>query len=838
MGNNKPDATLFSGIASTEYYELKTQKVMLKNYLNIAFRNLLKHRFYSILNILGLSIGLSCFMMISLFVKDELTYDQFHEDIDQIVRIDFEATLNGTDHISAQVGAPVAQAFLNDYPEVIDVTRLNETGSWFIREKGTQKTFKEETVLMADSNFFEFFTVQMIHGNPKTSLNRPNTLVMDQTTATKMFGNVNPVGKVLVLDNTTDYEVTGVYEDLPTNSHFHQNILLSMASFEGMANNQNWTSTNFNTYLKLQKGYAHQNLEAKFPEVIVKYLGPLVQKFLGMSLDEFMDAGNNIGFQLFPLADIHLYADKDGELEANGDMRYVYIFSAVALFILLLACINFMNLATARSAGRAKEVGVRKVMGAIKSQLINQFIAEAMVISLISFVIAFLLTLLAVPLFNDLANKELSAFQLMDPTYLTMMFGVMLLVGLFAGSYPAFYLSRFQPAEVLKGKIRVGMKSGALRSVLVVFQFSISIMLMIGTAVVFDQLSFIQNKKLGFNKDQVLMVEDAWILRDKVEPFKNEVLRNTAVANATISSFTPVGGAHNSDLHFKSPNPESDLSLVIDEAYIDYEFFETLGISMAEGRGFSKDYATDSSAAILNKAAAKMFGYEKPIGNKIYYHGGNGDEPEVIGLNIIGVVEDFHYKSLRNSITPMVFKLGQNNGYAVFKINTDRINTTVSEIESAWNEFAPGQPFTYAFMDQKFNSMYETEQKIGQIFTVFAMIGILIACLGLFGLASFTAEQKTKEIGIRKALGASVTSIVNLLSKNFIKLVLISFVVALPLAYYVMSLWLDDFAYRTVLKPVTFVMVGVLAFAIAWFTMGFQSWKAARLNPIKSLREE
>lgn len=811
---------------------------MLKNFINVAFRNLLKHKFYSILNILGLSIGLSCFMMISLFVLDELSFDKFHKDTSKIYRMDFQAKLNGSDFNSCKVGAPAAQAILNDYAIVEDAIRIAATGNWFIKEKGLQKTFKEENVMMADSNFFSFFTFPMIHGNPKTALERPHTLVMDETTARKMFGDDNPVGKILVLDNTTDYEVTGVYKDLPKNSHFRQNIILSVASFPRRAKNPNWVNTSFNTYLKFQDGVNAEQLEANFPELIANYIGPLIQKFFGQSLEEFKEAGNNVGFSLFALEKIHLHSDKEGELGANSDISYVYIFSAVAIFILLLACINFMNLATARSAGRAKEVGVRKVMGALKNHLVNQFISEALLISFISFLIAYLLTLIFIPSFNELASKQLAMTQLFGLTYISYMLVIMFVVGLFAGSYPAFYLSRFQPAEVLKGKVRLGMKSGALRSLLVVFQFSISIILMIGTAVVFDQLSFIQNKKLGFSKDQVLMVEDAWILDKKIETFKNEVKRNVNVKGATLASFSPVGGDTDGDLFFKTPTATTDQSRVIEIARVDHDFVETLGIKMADGRFFSKEFLSDSTAVVMNMAAAKIFGYENPVGDKLYTYGGSQEEPVVMDLKIIGVVEDFHYRSLRDNITPLLFFLGDRSGFAMFKVNANNIQQTIADVENTWKEIAPGQPFTYSFMDQKFDSMYEAEQKIGQIFTVFAILGILIACLGLFGLAAFTAEQKTKEIGIRKAMGASITGIVVLLSRNFIKLVIVSFVVAVPAAYYAMGYWLEDFAYRTELKPLTFVVVGIIAFAIAWLTMGFQSWKAARMNPVQSLREE
>ncbi|SNT25538.1 putative ABC transport system permease protein [Ekhidna lutea] len=810
---------------------------MLKNYLNVALRNLLKHKFYSFLNIFGLAIGLACFMLISLFIKDEMSYDTHLSDADQIYRVDFAATLNGSDHISATVGAPTGQALKNDYPEVIDAMKVRESGNWFIKRKGQTETFKEELVLMADSNFFSFFGIPLVYGNTKNTLARPNTLALDLSTSKKIFGDINPVGEVVVLDNQTDYEVVAVYDDLPANTHFRHNMLLSMTSF-AWANNQNWLSTNFNTYIKLKEGSTKEELEAKFPEMIETYCGPLIEQFLNMNLQEFRNSGNALAFPLFPLRDIHLHSNKTDELGSNGDIKYIYIFSVVALFILILACINFMNLATARSANRAKEVGVRKAMGAFKKQLINQFISEAMVICFIAFLLAYVISLLAIPGFNALAGKELSFYSLLEEGYILFMIGIMVLVGLLAGSYPAFYMTMFKPVEVLKGTIRQGLKSGPIRSTLVVFQFSISIIMIIGTAIVFDQLSFIQNKKLGYEKDQVLMVNDAWILRDQAEAFKNEASRNSSVISSSLSSFIPTGNYNNSSLYFKNATAGSDESLVIGTATVDHDYMNTMGISMKEGRFFFKEYASDSMAVIINETAVQKFGYENPLESKLYSHDGPDDSPDVVGYRIIGVVKDFHYQSLRSNIEPLVLHLGQNAGYALFKIHMENVDETIADLESTWNKFVPGQPFGYQFMDQRFDLTYHAEQKVGQIFTVFAVLTILIACLGLFGLAAFTAEQKRKEIGIRKTLGASVTSIVNLLSRNFIKLVAISFIIAIPVASIAMNYWLDDFAYRTELKPSTYIVSGIAAITIAWITISFQSWKAARINPAESLKDE
>lgn len=810
---------------------------MLKNYFNVAIRNLLKHKFYSLLNVIGLSIGLACFMLISLFVKDELSYDTHFEGAERIYRVDFAATLNGSDHISAEVGAPTALALKADYPEVEDAVRFRATGNWFVKRKGQTETFKEEHVLMADSNFFKFFSLDLIYGDIETVLNRPNTLVIDLTTSKKLFGDINPVGEVLVLDNQTDYEVTGVYQDIPKNTHFHHNMMLSMSTFD-WANNQNWLSTNFNTYVKLKEGTPGEVLEAKFPGMVQTYCAPLIEQFLNMNMEEFRNSGNAVGFSLFPMTDIHLNSNKEGDLEANGDIKYVFIFSAVGLFILILACINFMNLATARSANRAKEVGVRKAMGARKKQLINQFVSEALLISILAFLIAFLISFLAIPSFNTLASKELSFLSLLDGSFVLFMLGVMILVGLLAGSYPAFYMSMFKPVEVLKGTVRQGIKSGPIRSALVIFQFAISIIMIIGTAIVFDQLSYIQNKKLGYEKDQILMVNDAWILRDQVNAYKDEASRNANVVSSTIASFTPMGNTNNSDLYFKNASAASDESLVISIAVVDHDFANTMGIEIKEGRYFSEDFASDSTAVLINETAARNFGYDEPVGSMIYNYGGSNDNPVVDGYKIIGVVSDFHFKSLRSNIEPLVMHLGQNAGFGLFKIQMENADETIDYLEATWDKFAPGQPFEYQFMNQQFNAMYESENKVGKIFTVFAVLTIFIACLGLFGLAAFTAEQKTKEIGIRKTLGASIPSIVNLLSKNFLKLIVVALVIAIPIASFAMSYWLEAFAYRTNLKPSTYIISGLIAIAIAWVTISFQSWKAARINPAQSLKDE
>lgn len=809
---------------------------MLKNYLNVAFRNLIKHRFYSLINILGLSTGLTCFLMITLFVVDEMSYDKFHSDGDRIYRMDFTGDINGSEFITALAGAPVAETMVQDFPEVEDATRLRATGNWLIKKKNAESTFSEEEVVFADKNFFEFFDFPLLSGDPATCLDRPKTLVLRKDEAEKIFGTEDPVGQMVVLDNDEDWEVTGVY-DVPANAHLNVQMLLTMESREE-ANNKMWMSFNFNTYLKLQKGYNPRLLEAKFPDLIEKYIGPEIQQYIGASMEEFYASGNKAGFFLFPLKDIHLRSNKMGELAANGDIKYVYIFTAIALFILILACINFMNLSTARSAGRAKEVGLRKVMGAQRPQLIRQFLSEAFVLTMISILIAYGLSFVTLPLFNELAEKQINSNQLFTTQFLTTIFLILIIVGLLAGSYPAFYLSKFRPIETLKGKLNLGIKAGGIRSVLVVLQFSVSIIMLIGTFIVFQQLSYIQNKKLGYSKDHILMVHDPWVMGDKAESFKKEALQYSGILSGTLSGFLPVNTSDNNNAWFPGTNASKTETYVFHEFSVDHDYMETLEIEMASGRSFSKDFLSDSSAVVLNETAARKLGWDDPIGRTISTYDGFQDSIYISSYKVIGVVRDFHFTSLKENIEPLVFELGNSRGFVSFKVLGDNIESTIDFLETKWNEFAPGQPFHYSFLDERFNELYHAEQKLGEIFGVFAALAIFIACLGLYGLAAFTAEQRTKEIGVRKVLGASIPSIITLLSKEFLKLVGIAFLISAPISYFFMNNWLQDFENRTQINFLVFLFAGLVALVIAWVTMSFQSWNAARINPAKSLKDE
>ena len=811
---------------------------MFKNYFNVAFRNLVKHKFYSLINILGLSIGLTCFLLISLYVLDELSYDNFHGDAEQIYRMDFSGNINGSEFVTALASAPTAATMVEEFPEVEDATRMRTTGNWIVRRKEGEDAFNEDDVIFADANFFEFWDFPVLSGDVTTCLERPNTLAMSQTMAAKIFDTDDPIGQIVVLDNDKDWEVTAVYQDMPSNSHFSYEMLLSMESRDE-AKQKLWMSFNFNTYLKLQAGYDPVDLEAKFPALIEKYIGPEIQQFVGATLEEFYEAGNSAGFYLFPLLDIHLKSDKLGELGVNSDIKYVVIFTAIALFILILACINFMNLSTARSAGRAKEVGVRKVMGAYKGQLRKQFLTEAFLITLISIILAYGFSFLLLSRFNGLADKEMIFGDLLSYSFILVMMGVLIVVGFLAGSYPAFFLSRFRPVEVLKGKLNLGLKGGGLRSTLVVIQFCVSIIMIIGTAIVYQQLSYIQNKKLGYSKDQILMVHDPWLMDDRADSYKNEALQYANIYSGTMSSFLPVNTADNNNAWFPGSNATKSETYVFHEFMVDHDYMETLEIEMAEGRSFSKEFPNDSNAVVLNEAAVRRLGWENDaVGQTISTFDGFGDSIFTKSYKVIGVVKDFHFTTLRVDIEPLIFELARSRGYVSFKVSGENIPETVDYLEAKWNEFAPGQPFQYSFLDDRFNEMYQAEQKLGQIFGVFAFLAIFIACLGLYGLAAFTAEQRTKEIGVRKVLGASIMSIVTLLSKEFLKLVGIAFLIAAPISYFAMNTWLQDFENRTNINVMVFLLAGGIAMVIAWVTMSFQSWNAARVNPVKSLKDE
>jgi putative ABC transport system permease protein len=598
-----------------------------------------------------------------------------------------------------------------------------------------------------------------------------------------------------------------------------------------------FTSHNFHTYLLLKPGTDYKEVEKKFDQYTEKYVIPEAKQYMQIgSMDDFKKAGNNLEYSMTPLTKLHLYSDYTYELSPPGNIRYVYIFSAVALLILLIACINFTNLTTARSANRAKEVGIRKVLGTQRKNLVTQFITESTLISVLSLVIAVVLAWFVLPLFNDIAGKSMQVNILFSPMILPVLIVLPFAVGLLAGSYPAFYLSAFRPIQVLKGKIQQGSKSAGLRSLLVVFQFATSIFLIIATIIIFRQLNFIQTKNLGFNKEQVLVINDTWVLKKNAEVFKDEVTRMPGVISGTLSGFLPVSqSSRNDNTYSKEAVMDSKNGINMQTWTVDYDYLKTMGIELKSGRNFSKDFGTDSTAAIINETTAKFLGYDDPVGKKLYTFA-KANQPVV--YTIIGVVKNFNFESLRQDVGPLTFLLGSSTGQDSFKIKTENASSLIKNIEAKWKSLAPEMPFSYRFMDESFERMYSAEKRVGKIAMIFSILAILIACLGLFGLAAFVAEQRTKEIGIRKVLGASVNGIVGLLSKDFVRLVLIAFILSAPLAWWAMNSWLQDFAYRINISWWIFLLAIAIALFIALATISFQAIKAAIANPVKNLRTE
>ena len=807
---------------------------MFRNYFKSAFRSIAKHKGYSFINITGLAIGMACCLLILMFVNDELSFDSYNENADRIYRVAGSIRFGGRDFDLAVCPAPMAKTLVEEYPDVIDAVRLRDRGSFIV--KYGDNSFKEKKFVYADNNLFDIFTINLLEGDSKTALKDPKTLVLSRETAEKYFGRENPIGKVVKIDNKDDYKVTGVFDNIPSNSHFHFDFIASLESLEE-SREQMWLNNNFNTYLLLDKNADHAAMEAKFPELIKKYLAPQVKQFTGQTLEKLSADGSvKIKFYLQPLRDIHLHSDLTAELEANSDITYVYIFSAVALFILVIACINFMNLSTARSAGRAKEVGMRKVLGSIRSQLIGQFLIESLILSIISMLIALVLVNLALPFFNNLSGKELSMADNYNPAMILSMLVITLLTGFFAGSYPAFLISAFQPISVLKGQLKGGVKSGFLRSALVVFQFAASIILIIGTLVVMNQLHYIQTKKLGFDKDHVLILHNAYLLDKQVETFKNEMLESPHINEATVSEYLPVPSSRNSSGVFPEGKYNNKTSTSMQIWKVDYDYIKTMGMKIVEGRDFSREFSTDTTATVINRRTAEQFGWTNPLGKRLSKFKSN--EGDMEHYTIIGVVEDFHFDSLRNNIGPLMMYLGDSKGMISFRIDGSDIAGTLGLLKDTWNRFMPGQPFEYSFLDERFNNVYRTEEKIGEIFGSFAVLAIFVGCLGLFGLAAFVAEQRTKEIGIRKVLGASISSIITLLSKEFAILVGIANFIAWPAAYFIMKKWLEDFAYKTAMSPWTFLAAGMAALLIALITISYQSIKAALANPVNSIKYE
>jgi putative ABC transport system permease protein len=809
---------------------------MLRNYFKIAWRHLAKNKLHASINIVGLAIGLATCLLISVFVLDELSYDRFHQNADHIVRVVLRGSINGGEPLGeANVMPPVAPTLRASFPEIQRTLRLRDNG--FPRLTYGEKTFREDRFAYADSTLFEVFTLPLLKGDPKTALVQPNSVVITQKTAQRYFGGADPMGKVLTLEGQTPFNVTGVMANVPRNSHFHFDLFASMASLPE-ATSTNWLQSNFFTYLLLREGTDARALESKLPHVVEEHMLPPLEKMLGASQAEIRQKGTQLGLFLQPLTDIHLRSDlkPQTELEPGGDIRYVYLFGAIALFVLLLACINFMNLSTAGATNRAKEVGIRKVLGSARGSLVNQFLAESALLTALSLVLAVGMVRFLLPLVNTLSGKELTLATEQAPIYLLSLLGLGILVSVLAGGYPAFFLSSFRPIAVLKGgTMATGTNRGRLRSGLVVFQFLVSICLIIGTAVVYQQLRFIQTIRLGYDKEQVLVLDGTGALGKNEDVFRRQLMRDSRVVNVSQSGYLPSDRYHTGLIAMQPDRSEAQLTRMaffgIDERYL-----PTLGMKLVAGRNFSLDFPSDSTGVLINETAARLFGWTKnPIGRMLTHPSvREGDRTRL--YRVIGVVRDFHFRSLHEQIAPAVMVLGDNSGALILKTRTDDLAGLLASLKTKWAAFQPGEPFEYSFLDESYQDSYAAERRTGAILALFAGLTIFVACLGLFGLATFTAEQRTKEIGVRKVLGASVASIVGLLSKEFLQLVFLALLLAAPVAWYAMSQWLQNFAYKITIGWWVFAGAGLLAMTTALLTVSVQAIRAARANPVESLR--
>lgn len=797
---------------------------MFKNYFIISLRNLLSKKFYAVINILGLSIGLTCCMFIFLYVDHELSYDTFHIEKDRIYRVITTFTEAGTEINYASTQIPLATELEEKYSQIEKAVRFIELERKLFTNPKRDVRFYEENFYYADSSVFEVFNFPLIAGDPITALTQPNTAVVTQSTAQKYFGNEDPIGQSFINESNGDiYQVTGLLEDIPSNSHLTFDALLSFTTLpEEFAGWGSWYPI---TYLLLKRNTSLQEVEQVLTKVNKEHVMPIFENY-----------GITINYWLQPLTDIHLKSSFGDDAGESGDISYIYTFVAIAFFMLIIASINYMNLATAHATRRAKEVGVRKTMGSVRSQLISQFLTESILITMVALLLSWMVVIVLFPYFNQFTGIEIDISYLLQPQIVVVCMGITLLVGILGGSYPAFYLSHFNPALVLKGNITRGRGNALLRKALVVVQFAISIAMLICTWVVYDQLQYMQEKDLGFKQNQVL----ALTMPDSTIQTNYPLLYNRLKDHANVLEVSTSSAKPGDDMFYSImdvDSPEGVVDRGVDYYWAGYDFVETMGMNIVEGRNFSRDYATDTAAVLVNEAMVANMQWENPIGKRFAFDDGNEETPNPT-YRVVGVVQNFHQQSLYSPIEPLAIFFGEPNYYLNIKIAPQDIKSTLSFIEDSWAKVNTGKPFSYNFLDQDFQSQYQADQKRGQIFTFFSALTVVIACLGLLGLTAYTTEQRAKEIGIRKVIGASVTSIIGLIYKDFLVLIVVAILIAFPVAYVFMNDWLQSFAYQTELKWLTFVASALLALVITMSAISFHTLRAAMSNPVNSLRNE
>ncbi|UOE50478.1 ABC transporter permease [Mucilaginibacter sp. SMC90] len=833
-----PAANRKSNKKLNQHKPFSNSTAMIKNYLKVALRQLRKQKMYTAVKIGGFAFSIAACLLIALYIRDELSFDKSYPNANNIYRLIGDYHDGSSHEKGVDWPSVMGKVIKQDFPEVEKSGRLMPNSLFWgaganeLKRADQADNTHEEGFAYADQGLIDILNVPMVYGDAKHALTEPLSIVISKSKADKYFPGQNPVGKVIYLNNnkTKPFKVSAVMQDMPHNSHLHEfKFLLTLAGVEFWNGEQaTWDANNYHIYMVLKPGTNIAQFEKKVSNNILKnYYVPNMTRNGDKRASRVMDI---FSMKVQNIQDINLRSYDIHDGMSHGDMRFIWLFGAVAGFILVIACINFINLSTAKSANRAKEVGLRKVVGSQRSGLIRQFLTESLMYSFFSFVLGLILAWALLPYFNILASKSLSmpwAAWWLVPVVLVSAF----LIGVVAGIYPAFYLSGFKPADVLKGKLSTGSKSSVLRNALVVFQFTTSIILIISTVVIYNQMQFILNKKVGFEKDQVVMIQGTNTLDNQVKAFKNELVKLPTVKSATISDFLPVSGTKRNGNGFHNEGKEKEEADVGGQFWdVDHDYLQTLGIKLVAGRNFNPDMKTDSQAVIINQTMAKRLGLKNPIGKKIVNYGP--------GKTIIGVVQDFNFESMRDGIEPMVLHLEASESIVSVKIKAGDVKNALAQITTTWKQFAPNQPIRYTFMDERFASMYADVQRMGRIFTSFAVLAIVIACLGLFALAAFMAEQRSKEIGIRKVLGATIGNITTMLSMNFVKLVFIAIVIATPIAYYAMTKWLQDFTYRVPLSWWMFAIAGIAAIVIALITVSYQSIKAALMNPVKSLKAE
>jgi putative ABC transport system permease protein len=811
------------------------KQIMLKYHLLVAWRVLLKNKLFSLTNISGLAIGFACCIFITMYVLDELSYDKYHAKANRTYRLlhhsgnlaDTASTSNNPKDYDVWGNAPVGVSLKAEFPEVEQVVRFSGRARTILRRG--DKVFNEENIFIVDSTVFDVFSWKFVSGNPQTALAEPNSIVLTESTAKKYFGDENPIGQTLEVDaisgrinEASTCMVTAVLEDIPHNSHFTFDVLMPMSMFKRSRPGvfTSWGYVDSYTYFTVKDGFDINILQAKMHNFTRRHV---------------TDWSYNVLIE--PLSDAYLHSEAKRQPGVTGNLSNIYLFSAIAVFILIIASINFMNLSTARSMTRAKEVGVRKVSGARQGALMTQFLTEAVLLSLISACIAYLVVLLIMPGFRELTGKEISIELLFAPGTVAILMASSVIVGLFAGLYPAVVLSSFLPSQVIKGIIKASFQGAVLRKGLVIFQFTLSIALIAGTAIVFNQLAHMRSVDLGFEQDQMLVIDYGYDgrVQSNIDYIKNEFEKLPFVASVSATRTVPGGYFPKAGTNVETPSGEM-INFGPNLYEVDFDFVDHFGIEVVAGRGYSRDFPADTAKSlVINEAAARLWGYPTPediIGKKFQQWGREG--------RIIGVVEDFNYVSLHDQVEPLTLRLDPkwSTSYLALELNTNNLPVAISQIEDTWKELAPYRPFLYSFLDDSFNRQYQADVRFGKVFGVFAALAIFIACLGLFGLAAWTAERRIKEIGIRRVLGASFGQIISLLSVDFMKLVIIAIVIATPLAWYVMSKWLDGFAYQVSMQWWIFAAAGLMAAIIALVTVSFQSVKVASMNPARSLRTE